>query len=155
MSAENDQYENLGPNKLGAQGSGEKEKDLKKPLPARTPGQTILGQFALRPGDDVDLSSDRGTVVGSAETGATKKSKSKEDVTSLDKDKEKEKEKAKPKPKPAQIDTIKPYGEPKMLRFCHAITLTLLVISFVLMAFTVVQFVDIFVWLPMLFGDEE
>ncbi|KAK6025748.1 hypothetical protein OSTOST_08345 [Ostertagia ostertagi] len=167
-----DQYEQLGPgkSKMTAIGPSDGGQESKKPqvLPARTPGQTVLGQFALReaprivvqfgitffrPGDDVDLSSERATTVGSAEgITATKKSKSKEDVISGDKEKEREKPKA--KTKPIQID-IKPYVEPTMLKMCHAVTLTLLVISFVLMALTVVQFVDIFVWLPILFGDEE
>ncbi|KAK6045017.1 hypothetical protein COOONC_17478 [Cooperia oncophora] len=152
----NDQYESLGPSKPGAppaSGGGSQE-PKKQALPARTPGQTILGQFALRPGDDVDLSSERGTSVSGPEVGtAEKKSKSKEskeDALSTEKDKEK----PKPKTKPVQID-IKPYVEPTMLKMCHAITLALLLISFVLMALTVVQFVDIFVWLPILFGEEE
>ncbi|XGW12045.1 hypothetical protein V3C99_013039 [Haemonchus contortus] len=167
---ENDQYEQLGP-KSGLPPpppppdappppinpppppppppppNGEKHSKKIPVLPARTPGN--IGQFALRPGDDVDLSSDRTGVNGSDEAKA-KQSKSKDptDVQSA------EKEKGKSKTKHDASD-LKPYSEPKMLKICHAITLALLVISFILMALTVVQFVDIFVWLPMLFGDQE
>ncbi|PIO53656.1 hypothetical protein TELCIR_25002 [Teladorsagia circumcincta] len=57
---------------MGEAGQTEGGVESKKPqvLPARTPGQTVLGQFALRPGDDVDLSSERATTIGSAEGGA-------------------------------------------------------------------------------------
>ncbi|CAJ0588808.1 unnamed protein product [Cylicocyclus nassatus] len=110
---------------------------------AKTKTNTV-GQFALRhrPGDDVDLSSDheRATLTGGAIS---------DEKMSRSRDKEKDK---KLEEKPFMLD-IKPYKEPTMLKFCHIVTLLLLVLSFLLMALTVVQFVDIFVWLPLLFGD--
>ncbi|XGW12046.1 hypothetical protein V3C99_013039 [Haemonchus contortus] len=124
---ENDQYEQLGP-KSGLPPpppppdappppinpppppppppppNGEKHSKKIPVLPARTPGN--IGQFALRPGDDVDLSSDRTGVNGSDEAKA-KQSKSKDptDVQSA------EKEKGKSKTKHDASD-LKPYSEP-------------------------------------------
>ncbi|KAK6734450.1 hypothetical protein RB195_017935 [Necator americanus] len=123
-------YEALGP--------GSAEATPKQP--AKTPGATTLGQFALRPGDDVDLSSER----GGPEDKGPKKSKEKA-----------EREKRLEVPLKSIVLDIKPYKEPTMLKICHTVTLILLVFSFVLMALTVVQFVDIFVWLPMLLGEND
>ncbi|WKX95572.1 hypothetical protein Q1695_012210 [Nippostrongylus brasiliensis] len=146
-SNENDQYEQLGP------GGGAPPPppppapaaapEPKKDLPARTPGATILGQFALRPGDDVDLSSERGTTIGSGEGKKSKEG----DKTSAEKDGANQ-----AKPVSIQMD-IKPYREPVMLKICYTVTVLLLIISFLLMALTVVQFIDLFVWLPVIFGE--
>ncbi|RCN34154.1 hypothetical protein ANCCAN_19996 [Ancylostoma caninum] len=143
---------------------------------------TATQQFALRPGDDVDLSSERGTTLaGSIEQGSFFSSKdakhnliksllfaSKKSLSLLNfigpidkpqpqsKPKQKpEKEKRAEAPLKSIVLDIKPYKEPTLLKFCHAITLLLLVLSFALMALTVVQFVDIFVWLPMLMGEKD
>ncbi|VDN26678.1 unnamed protein product [Cylicostephanus goldi] len=100
-----------------------------------------LDRFALRPGDDVDLSSDHDRTGGAASSDE-KLSKS---IDKFEKDK-------KLGEKHFTLD-IKPYKEPTMLKVCHIVTLVLLVLSFLLMALTVVQFVDIFVWLPLLVGE--
>ncbi|RCN34674.1 hypothetical protein ANCCAN_19474 [Ancylostoma caninum] len=122
--------------------------DATRNKPSKT---TATQQFALRPGDDVDLSSERGTTLaGSIEQGPIDKPQPQT------KPKQKpEKEKRAEAPLKSIILDIKPYKEPTLLKFCHAITLLLLVLSFALMALTVVQFVDIFVWLPMLMGEKD
>ncbi|KAK6734452.1 hypothetical protein RB195_017935 [Necator americanus] len=81
-------YEALGP--------GSAEATPKQP--AKTPGATTLGQFALRPGDDVDLSSER----GGPEDKGPKKSKEKA-----------EREKRLEVPLKSIVLDIKPYKEPK------------------------------------------
>ncbi|KAK6734451.1 hypothetical protein RB195_017935 [Necator americanus] len=80
-------YEALGP--------GSAEATPKQP--AKTPGATTLGQFALRPGDDVDLSSER----GGPEDKGPKKSKEKA-----------EREKRLEVPLKSIVLDIKPYKEP-------------------------------------------
>ncbi|CAJ0588807.1 unnamed protein product [Cylicocyclus nassatus] len=150
-----DSYEQLGPSGAApAPPPPPPPPDFPPPPPPPPPGAetkprdeaktktNTVGQFALRPGDDVDLSSDheRATLTGGAIS---------DEKMSRSRDKEKDK---KLEEKPFMLD-IKPYKEPTMLKFCHIVTLLLLVLSFLLMALTVVQFVDIFVWLPLLFGD--
>ncbi|KHJ96116.1 hypothetical protein OESDEN_03926 [Oesophagostomum dentatum] len=104
----------------------------------------------FRPGDDVDLSSERGTTMGAVDDKGQKASKEK-----LSKELSKEiMEREKKLEHTIPLD-IKPYKEPMLLKVCHTTTLVLLVLSFVLMALTVIQFVDIFVWLPLLMGEKD
>ncbi|EYC06407.1 hypothetical protein Y032_0076g1042 [Ancylostoma ceylanicum] len=121
--------------------------DAARNKPSKT---TTLGQFALRPGDDVDLSSERGTTL----TGNVEGPPDKQQPPKKPKEKP-EKEKKPEVPLKSVVLDIKPYKEPALLKFCHTITLLLLVLSFALMALTVVQFVDIFVWLPMIMGEND
>ncbi|EYC06406.1 hypothetical protein Y032_0076g1042 [Ancylostoma ceylanicum] len=104
----------------------------------------------FRPGDDVDLSSERGTTL----TGNVEGPPDKQQPPKKPKEKP-EKEKKPEVPLKSVVLDIKPYKEPALLKFCHTITLLLLVLSFALMALTVVQFVDIFVWLPMIMGEND
>ncbi|KAL6734107.1 hypothetical protein Aduo_004682 [Ancylostoma duodenale] len=143
-----DAYEQLGPGNAMAP-PPPPPADGTRNKPSKT--AATLGQFALRPGDDVDLSSERGTTLGgSIEQGLIDKPQPQ------NKPKQKpEKEKKAEAPLKSIVLDIKPYKEPTLLKFCHAVTLLLLVLSFALMALTVVQFVDIFVWLPMLMGERD
>ncbi|CAJ0607866.1 unnamed protein product [Cylicocyclus nassatus] len=102
--------------------------------------QTLsVERFALRPGDDVDLSSERGTTAPTIEE---KASKSKEKVE-VDKKLE----------EPLKPPRSEPYKESTMLKFCHIVTLLLLVFSFLLLVVIVIQFIDIFVWVPLLLDE--
>ncbi|EPB69026.1 hypothetical protein ANCCEY_11874 [Ancylostoma ceylanicum] len=142
------------------------------------------------PGDDVDLSSERGTTLtGNVEGMSSFSNRNAKTLSQRSlfeeefsrflastnllslllyrlgppdkqqppkKPKEKpEKEKKPEVPLKSVVLDIKPYKEPALLKFCHTITLLLLVLSFALMALTVVQFVDIFVWLPMIMGEND